>query len=150
MLKMYQNLIYYMIISYLCVMICSENLIVTFVGHIKNAECYEKFFQDDIFIKINEWKPFLCKNVTQLTYTSLRLRLPKAKVCGATFHQGFFYSSIVSFSAKVKVKLHRNLQVNIPFMKKQLKINLEEKSVTSPNNRTLSKHYEKCERGEFI
>lgn len=43
-----------------------ENLIVTFVGHIKNAECYEKFFQDDIFIKINEWKPFLCKNVSYI------------------------------------------------------------------------------------
>ncbi|CAH8591021.1 unnamed protein product [Schistosoma rodhaini] len=135
--NVYRNLIYHIIISYLCVMICSENIKVTFSGNMKNGKCYEPFFRDDIGNKMNEWNSPLWAKVTQITYASLRLRLPKRNVCTAAFHPNVYYSSVVSFSAKVKVKLHKNLQINIPFMIKQLN-----KIVKNQNATSLKKHYE--------
>ncbi|CAH8854847.1 unnamed protein product [Trichobilharzia szidati] len=121
-------LLNFCIVSFcLCMQANTDTILITFQGDIKNGDCYEKWYRDDIFELISNWETALCSKMQQLLKPALIGRPVFSDACTSSIYPHTYNMRSVSFttllhinashiiknSTRVAVQIKKKLQKSI-------------------------------------
>nr|CAH8854034.1 unnamed protein product [Trichobilharzia regenti] len=106
----------------LCLQANTDTILITFQGDIKNGDCYEKWYRDDIFKLISNWEKALCLKMQELLKPALVGRPVFSDTCTTSVYPHTYNMRSVSFSTLLHINasntIKNSTRIAVPIKKK--------------------------------